>query len=124
MQIGAAKRLLSSATGSLALLLASGSEAQLSAAGQAFVQSFAVSFCFQPIALKAFVFATDGVVLKEGPDAPWLILKKELLGGFKPIGRMSSRPTSANIEDAFLNAAAADSPVNKGIAFFRSKLPF
>ena len=74
--------------------------------------------------VQVAVFATDGVVLKDGPDAPWLILKKQLLGGFKTIGRMESRPSSSNIEDAFLNAAAADSPVNKGIAFVRSKLPF
>ena len=123
-QVGPAKRLLSSATGSLALLLGTGTETQLSAGAQSFLQSFSVSFCFQPIALKAFVFQTEGVVLKEGPDAPWLILKKQMLGGFKPIGRMSSRPSSADIENAFLNAAAVDSPVNRGINAVRRRLPF
>lgn len=73
---------------------------------------------------QAFIITQDGVVLKDGPDAAWLILKKDFLGKFKSIGRMSTRPTASDLEAAFVNAAAVDSPVNKGIAFVRSKLPF
>lgn len=65
--------------------------------------------------MQAFVLTTDGVVYKNGATAPWLILKRNLLGTYKSIGRMQTRPQQEDLEAAFLNAAAVDSPVNRGI---------
>ena len=55
------------------------------------------------------------MVYKNGADAAWLILKKDIFGKFKSIGRMKTRPQQEDLEAAFLNAAAVDSPVNRGI---------
>lgn len=61
------------------------------------------------------MLTTDGVVYKCGVNAPWFIMKRELFGKHKSIGRMNSRPQQSDLEAAFLNAAAVDSPVNRGI---------
>ena len=57
-QVGAAKRVLAAATGSLALLLRTSTEAKLSAASESFVQAFAVSYSFQPVAIKVLCWVS------------------------------------------------------------------
>ena len=70
--------------------------------------------------MQAFILTTDGIVYKNGAQAPWLIMKRDILGKFKSIGRMSTRPQQEDLEAAFLNAAAVDSPVNRSISAIKN----
>ena len=52
-------------------------------------------------------------------DSAWQIFLKEG-DTFTSVGRQERRPSETELELAFYNAAAANSPINKGIAGIRS----
>ena len=52
--------------------------------------------------------------------SPWRILVKQ--GGadnYQQVGAMQRRPEQEDLEGALYNAAAANSPVNRGVGFFK-----
>ncbi|CAL8470970.1 g10512 [Coccomyxa elongata] len=95
----------------------------------AFVKSFEVVYCFQPIAIQAFIVTTtQGAVSKrvvkgQSGQAPWQILKQGWGNNWKIIGQMQRRPTSQDLELAFLNASAAESPITAGIKAVKQLAP-
>ena len=61
---------------------------------------------------------TEGALVQSG-DSAWQIFLKEG-DNYTCIGRQDRRPSETELELAFYNAAAANSPINKGIAGIRS----
>ena len=51
--------------------------------------------------------------------SPWRILVKDDKGAYQQVGAMQRRPEQEDLESALYNAAAAQSPVNKGIGMFK-----
>ena len=85
----------------------------------AFGRGWGPAYVFQPVAVQGFLglATTGGAVLAVrragGPvDPVWAIVD----GDSKLIGRSQRRPSETDIQDAFLNAAAAASPITKGAA--------
>jgi len=77
------------------------------------------AYVFQPVAVQGFLglATTGGAVLAVrraggAVDPVWAIVD----GDSKLIGRSQRRPSETDIQDAFLNAAAAASPITKGAA--------
>ena len=77
---------------------------------------------------QAFVVSTTQGALfaqatQAGSPANWQILKKGWGQSWKVIGRMQRRPTSQDLETAFYNASAAESPLTAGIRAVRQLVP-
>ena len=77
---------------------------------------------------QAFVVSTTQGALfaqatQAGSPASWQILKKGWGQSWKVIGRMQRRPTSQDLETAFYNASAAESPLTAGIRAVRQLVP-
>jgi hypothetical protein len=75
------------------------------------------------MSLQALLLTTECVIYKHvrsGPPTatPWYIFKKDW-ASFKCIARQQRRPTSEDLELAFYNASAAESPITKGIKAVR-----
>lgn len=79
--------------------------------------------------LQAFIVATtQGAVSKRvlkgtSGEASWQILKQGWGNNWKVIGQMQRRPTSEDLEVAFLNASAAESPITAGIKAVKQLAP-
>ena len=78
--------------------------------------------------MQAFVVSTpQGALFAQaalaGQPAEWKILKKGWGDSWKVIGKMQRRPTSQDLETAFYNASAAESPVTAGIKAVRRLVP-
>ncbi len=67
---------------------------------------------------QGFVRTTEGALVQRG-DSAWYIYLKEK-DNFTCIGQQTKRPSETELELAFYNAAAANSPINKGISGIRS----
>ena len=67
---------------------------------------------------QGLVRTTEGALIQSG-DSAWQIFLKEG-DNYTCIGRQDRRPSETELELAFYNAAAANSPINKGIAGIRS----
>ncbi|PRW33585.1 hypothetical protein C2E21_7646 [Chlorella sorokiniana] len=85
----------------------------------AFIKSFEAVYCFLPLMVKVLFIGQDGAVFKyctggNPASTPWRIFGKEG-NKLQPIGRMSQRPTNADLEATFYNAYAANNPLNKGL---------
>ncbi|KAI7842867.1 hypothetical protein COHA_003485 [Chlorella ohadii] len=85
----------------------------------AFIKSFEAVYCFLPLMVKVLFIGQDGAVFKyctsgNPSSTPWRIFGKEG-NKLQPIGRMSQRPSNADLEAVFYNAYAANNPLNKGI---------
>ena len=79
------------------------------------------------MALQGFIFKTDGVIFKRvtkgNPSAaPWYIFVKSGRG-HECIARQQNRPTPENLELAFYNFKASQSPITQGVKFFKSIVP-
>lgn len=65
----------------------------------------------------------DGALFRwqkeKGVEAKWQIFIEENQD-FKQIGQLAKRPSQEELELAVYNATAADSPITKGIDFFKS----
>jgi len=77
--------------------------------------------------VQGFVFKTDGVIFKRvakgSPSAsPWYVFVKSSRG-HTCIARQQQRPTPENLELAFYNYKASESPITKGIKFFKGIVP-
>ena len=77
---------------------------------------------------QAFVVSTTQGALfaqatQAGSPASWQILKKGWGQSWKVIGKMQRRPTSQDLETAFYNASAAESPLTAGIKAVRQLVP-
>ena len=77
---------------------------------------------------QAFVVSTTQGALfaqatQAGSPAGWQILKKGWGQSWKVIGKMQRRPTSQDLETAFYNASAAESPLTAGIKAVRQLVP-
>ncbi|CAM6102852.1 unnamed protein product [Calypogeia fissa] len=88
-----------------------------------FLVSFCAAYSFIPLNIQGFFSKTEGVVLKRvrsgAPEAqPWLIYVKEG-DKYKCVSRLKKRPTPTDLENALYGSMAANSPVNKSIAFLR-----
>lgn len=92
---------------------------------EVFANSFSVVYSYLPLAIQGLMGATqEGAVFKcvrgGAPEgSPWRILVKDDAGVYQQVGAMQRRPEQADLENAMYNAAAAKSPVNKGIGVFR-----
>jgi len=80
------------------------------------------------INVQAFVVSTSqgalfAQVTQSGGQADWKILKKGWGDSWKVIGRMQRRPTPQDLEAAFYNASAAESPLTAGIKAIRQLVP-
>lgn len=89
----------------------------------ALLTSFCVAYSFIPLNIQGFFSKTEGAVLKRArsgaPEGqPWLIFVKEG-DNYKCVSRLKKRPTPTDLENAFYSSMAANSPVNKSIAFLR-----
>ena len=78
--------------------------------------------------VQAFVVSTTQGALftqatQTGGQAEWKILKKGWGDSWKVIGNMQRRPTSQDLETAFYNASAAESPLTAGIKAVRRLIP-
>lgn len=57
-------------------------------------------------------------------QAPWQILKKKGWGNeWRQIGQMARRPGNQELENAFANASASDSPITAGLKAVRQLVP-
>ncbi|KAK9821472.1 hypothetical protein WJX81_007791 [Elliptochloris bilobata] len=126
-QAGALEALLGRWRGRSAVLLNPGWGGTGGLPGQHAVlaASFDVVYCFEPIAVRAFLTTTEGVVLRRvarggAAGAPWLVFKRAGWDGtHKLIGRLPRRPNAQDLELVFYNNSAAESPITQGIKAFR-----
>lgn len=130
-QLGEAEELLKRWRGRVVILLnPEWAEGQsVPSSHTAFMKSFEVVYCFQPIAIQAFIVTTtQGAVSKrvvkgQSGQMPWQIMKQGWGNNWKVIGQMQRRPTSQDLELAFLNASAAESPITAGIKAVKQLAP-
>ena len=78
-------------------------------------------------ALQGFIFKTDAVMYKRvskgnPTSVPWYIFVKAGQG-HKCIAKQQQKPTPENLELAFYNYKASESPITKGVRFFKSIVP-
>ena len=78
--------------------------------------------------MQAFVLTTQGAILRRATRAqpvtpPWQILKKGWGDNWKRIAQMSRRPGSQDLELAFVNASASESPITAGLKAVRQLVP-
>jgi hypothetical protein len=78
--------------------------------------------------MQAFVISTTQGALfaqatQAGSPADWKILKKGWGDSWKVIGKMQRRPNSQDLETAFYNASAAESPLTAGIKAVQQLVP-
>ncbi len=74
-------------------------------------------------ALQGLLGAKEGAVFRwvrraDPASEQWRIFMLEG-GKFLPVGAMARRPTADDLSNAFYNAAAAQSPVTKGIQWLK-----
>jgi len=92
---------------------------------ETFANSFSVVYSYLPLAIQGIAGdTTEGAVFKcvrgGAPEgSPWRILVKDDGKEYQQVGAMRRRPEAEDLESALYNAAAAKSPVNKGIGVFR-----
>ena len=102
-----------------------GDGADKATADEVFANSFSVVYSYLPLAIQGLMGATqEGAVFKcvrgGAPEgSPWRILVKDDKGAYQQVGAMQRRPEQEDLESALYNAAAAQSPVNKGIGVFK-----
>ena len=81
------------------------------------------SFLMQAFVVSTTKGALFAQVTQAGSHADWKILKKGWGDSWKVIGKMQRRPTSQDLETAFYNASAAESPLTAGIRAVRQLVP-
>ena len=102
-----------------------GDDGETVTADEVFANSFSVVYSYLPLAIQGLMGATqEGAVFKcvrgGAPEgSPWRILVKDDKGAYQQVGAMQRRPEQEDLESALYNAAAAQSPVNKGIGVFK-----
>ena len=102
-----------------------GDDGETVTADEVFANSFSVVYSYLPLAIQGLMGATqEGAVFKcvrgGAPEgSPWRILVKDDTGAYQQVGAMQRRPEQEDLESALYNAAAAQSPVNKGIGVFK-----
>lgn len=77
--------------------------------------------------LQGFILKTEAVIFKKvskgSPTAaPWYVFVKAGKG-HTCIARQQQRPTSENLELAYYNYKASESPITKGVKFFKNIIP-
>ncbi|KAL0038912.1 hypothetical protein WJX77_001626 [Trebouxia sp. C0004] len=92
-----------------------------------FVKSFESVYSFLPLAIQGFIFKTDAIIFKQvtkgTPSAsPWFVFVKAGRD-HACIARQQQRPTPENLEMAFYNYKASESPITKGVKFFKNIIP-
>ncbi|GIL93574.1 hypothetical protein Vretimale_19992 [Volvox reticuliferus] len=96
---------------------------------QRVVESIAIVYSFLPCAVQGLLGSKEGAVLRmiepgaaAAGGSSWRILLKER-DEYVQVGAMTRRPTSGDLELAFINAAAASSPLTKTAKFLRGLIP-
>ncbi|KAL0047175.1 hypothetical protein WJX82_008677 [Trebouxia sp. C0006] len=94
---------------------------------KAFVKSFESVYSFLPLAIQGFILKTDAIIFKQvtkGTPAasPWFVFVKAGRG-HTCIARQQQKPTPENLEMAFYNYKASESPITKGVKFFKNIVP-
>lgn len=89
-----------------------------------FIKSFEHVYCFGPLDIQGFFSKRSGCVFKWAKKgspaaAPWHILLREGEAAWQVVGRQARRPTPGDLEVAFYNAAAANSPLTQGVKFIK-----
>ena len=82
---------------------------------------------YKAACLQGFVFKTPAIIYKsvtKGSPAssPWYLFVQEGKG-HKCIARQQQRLTPENLELAYYNYKAAESPITKGVKLFKKILP-
>jgi hypothetical protein len=78
--------------------------------------------------LQAFLTTTEGAIMKAATTSSpastrWQIAKKGWGNSWQVIGQMQRQPNSSDLELAFYNASAAESPLTAGIKAVKQLLP-
>jgi hypothetical protein len=78
--------------------------------------------------MQAFVLTTNGAIFRRATRgqptaAPWQILKQGWGTKWKRIGQMPRRPGNQDLEMAFANASASESPITAGLKAVRQLVP-
>lgn len=78
--------------------------------------------------VQAFITTTQGAIFRRAVKGmsglpAWQILKQGWGDNWKVIGQMQHRPSSQDLEMAFLNASAAESPITAGIKAVKGLVP-
>ncbi len=77
--------------------------------------------------VQGFILKTDAIIFKQvtkGTPAasPWFVFVKAGRG-HTCIARQQQKPTPENLEMAFYNYKASESPITKGVKFFKNIVP-
>lgn len=89
---------------------------------RSFVRTFTVVYSFLPLAIQFFLSKKEGAVFKFGAE-PWRIFSQQTDGTLKQVAQQAQRrPNQDDLELAFLNQSAAESPLTAAAKGFRSTL--
>lgn len=124
-QVTNLQEMLFSWQGRLATLLnAEWEEEQADADLASFVKSWEYIYCFGPLEIQGFFSKREGCIFKfakrgSPASAKWSILIREGSQDWQVVGRQQRRPSAGEMELAFYNAAASNSPITKGVKFVK-----
>lgn len=124
-QVTNVQEMLFSWHGRLATLInAEWDEEQSDADLASFVKSWEYIYCFGPLEIQGFFSKREGCIFKytkrgSPSSSKWSILTREDGKTWKVVGRQQRRPSAGEMELAFYNAAASNSPITKGVKFVK-----
>lgn len=87
------------------------------------ISSFDTAYCFMPLAIQGLLGTKEGALLRAlddpgAADVPWRIFYSSG-GQLAQVGQTKTRPSPDDLQLAFMNAAAAESPLTRTVKFFR-----
>lgn len=124
-QVTNVQEILFSWQGRLATLVnAEWEEEQADADLASFVKSWEYIYCFGPLEIQGFFSKREGCVFKftkrgSPASSKWSILIREGSQDWQVVGRQQRRPSTGEMELAFYNAQASNSPITKGVKFVK-----
>ncbi|GJP71164.1 hypothetical protein CLOP_g2010 [Closterium sp. NIES-67] len=97
------------------------------------VKEFDVVYCFMPLAVQGLFGGNEGALMRVvggadggGPGAvaspvPWVLLtQKKGESAMRPLTALPARPDAERIETILYASVASDSPISKGVQFFKA----
>ncbi|CAI5952505.1 unnamed protein product [Closterium sp. NIES-64] len=104
-----------------------------------FVKEFDVVYCFMPLAVQGLFGGNEGALMRvvggadagagasagagSGGPVPWVLLtQKKGESAMRPLTALPTRPDAERIETVLYAAVAKDSPISKGVQFFKAML--
>ncbi|CAI7881824.1 unnamed protein product [Closterium sp. NIES-53] len=104
-----------------------------------FVKEFDVVYCFMPLAVQGLFGGNEGALMRvvvgadagagasagagSGGPVPWVLLtQKKGESAMRPLTALPTRPDAERIETVLYAAVAKDSPISKGVQFFKAMI--